>query len=329
MGLICALQFGNEMTTMWNDYPQNVLNDAMDLTDGLRAFVATAQTGSFSRAAERLGISNRLTSKYVAELELRLGQRLLGRTTRKVGLTPAGEDLLPRAITVLAGLDDLLASAAGGGDGLRGVLRVSAPVTFGEDYVQDLLRRFAALHPDLTIDLRLSDDYIDLADSGIDLAFRIGLPRLSALRARKLGEIRSLLVAAPDYLARHPAPQRPADLAGHDCIVDTNAAQPQRWEFIDTKGRETLIPVRARFMVNSANVARDLACQGMGIAYCPQFALRDELQTGRLVHLLPDYHDRVRQLNAIYLDGPVLPRKVRALIDFAVTDRLGRARSQA
>jgi len=146
----------------------------MDIIDGLKAFVATAQTGSFTGAADQLGVSNRLTSKYVAELEARLGVRLFQRTTRRVGLTPAGEDLLARAPALLDDLDDLLAEVAEGSRGFSGVIRVSAPMTFGHVYVNDMLGRFAGQHPDLTLDLRLNDSFVDLASEGIDLAFRLG-----------------------------------------------------------------------------------------------------------------------------------------------------------
>ncbi|GGG62467.1 LysR family transcriptional regulator [Salipiger pallidus] len=291
----------------------------MDLIDGLRAFVATAETGSFTGAAARLGLSNRLTSKYVAELEERLGARLLQRTTRKVGLTAPGETLLARAPALLDDLDAMLANVTEDGRGFSGSLRVSAPVTFGEKYVKDMLARFAAPHERLVIDLRLSDAYIDLAEAGIDLAFRVGDTPPSALKRRKLGEIRSVLVASPDYLAQHPAPERPEELAQHACIVDTNRNDPAAWSF-GRGGAVQTIEVRTRFMVNSAQVARDLALAGNGIAFCPVFVLGDDIGTGRLVPLLSDYDTPSHMLSAVWLAGRTLPRKVRALIDFAVED---------
>ena len=178
----------------------------MDLVDGLKAFVATAQTGSFTDAAERMGISNRLTSKYVAELEARIGARLLQRTTRKVGLTPVGEDLLARAPALLDELDDLIGSVREESKGLSGLVRISAPVSFGEIYVGDMVRRFVGLHPQMNVDLRLSDAYVDLARDGIDLAFRIGTPSVSSLKMRKLGDMSSTLVASPDYIEKHGEP---------------------------------------------------------------------------------------------------------------------------
>ncbi|MCR8549869.1 LysR family transcriptional regulator [Salipiger sp. P9] len=291
----------------------------MDLIDGLRAFVATAETGSFTAAADRLGLSNRLTSKYVAELETRLGVRLLQRTTRRVGITPAGETLLSRAPALLDDLDEMLASVTEDTHGFSGTVRISAPVTFGEKYVKDLLSRFAAPHPDLTIDLRLNDTHVDLASDGIDLAFRIGEGAISSLKRRKLGKIRSNLVASPDYLAQHPAPQSPQDLRDHACIVDTNRADPTRWSFL-RDGAAVSVSVPTRFMVNSAQVARDLAVAGDGIAYCPVFVLGDDIAAGRLVPLLTGYDSPTHPISAVYLEGRTLPRKIRALIDFAVED---------
>jgi DNA-binding transcriptional LysR family regulator len=201
------------MKTLWNDYPHFIPNDAMDLIDQMRAFVATAQTGSFTAAAEQLGISNRLTSKYVAELEGRLGVRLLQRTTRKVGLTAAGEDLLARAPALLDEIDDLIGEVSEGSRGFAGVIRVSASVSFGEIWVAGMLERFGQLHPALSFDLRLNDRHVDLASEGIDVAFRMGPDRHPVAQGPpKLGSFGSVLVASPDYLARrgHAAPPRPS-----------------------------------------------------------------------------------------------------------------------
>ncbi|WP_226574126.1 LysR family transcriptional regulator [Acuticoccus sediminis] len=288
----------------------------MDIIDGLRAFVATAETGSFTGAAERLGVSNRLTSKYVAELERRLGARLLQRTTRRVGITSAGETLLARAPALLDELDDMLGAVSEESRGYSGTLRISAPVTFGEIAVKDLLARFAAPHPALTVDLRLNDRYVDLAAEGIDLAFRVGEGGMPSLKRRKLGEIVGILVASPAYLEGRAAPVVPADLRDHATIVDTNRTDPARWVFV-RDGEEVAVEVASRFMVNSAQVARDLAVDGWGIAFCPTFVLGDDIAAGRLVRLLPDYASPNLPVSVVYLAGRTLPRKVRALIDFA------------
>lgn len=291
----------------------------MDVLDELRAFVATAQTGSFTGAADQLGVSNRLTSKYVAELEARLGVRLFQRTTRRVGLTPAGHDLLARAPALLDDFDALLAEVAEGSRGFTGVIRISAPVTFGEIYVGGMLGRFAEANPGLSFDLRLNDRYADLASEGIDLAFRIGRSEMLSLKERKLGALRSVLVASPAYLAAHGAPARPEDLVAHGCIVDTNRRAPRRWVF-HAPGREHAVTVQGRFHVNSAAAASTLAEAGRGIAYVPRFALGARLETGALVPLLEGYTGDSTPISAVYLEGRALPRKIRALIDFAAED---------
>lgn len=291
----------------------------MDITEELKAFVATAKTGSFTAAADQLGVSNRLTSKYVAELESRLGVRLFQRTTRKVGLTPAGEDLLARAPALLDDLDDMLAEVSEGSRGFTGVIRISAPVTFGEIHVGGMLGRFAARNPGLTFDLRLNDGFVDLASEGIDLAFRIGQSDQLSLKSRKLGEIRSLVVASPAYVAAHGAPASPKDLTRHACILDTNRRAPRRWVF-RRNGTETAVEVQGRFQVNSARAAVELAAAGLGIGYAPRFALADALETGRLVPVMEEYTGTSAPVSAVYLEGRTLPRKIRALIEFAVED---------
>ncbi|MDJ0995562.1 MAG: LysR family transcriptional regulator [Dinoroseobacter sp.] len=291
----------------------------MDLLDGLKAFVATAQTKSFTAAAEQMGISNRLTSKYVAELEAELGVRLLQRTTRKVGLTPAGAELLARAPALLDDLDDLVAEVSEGSRGFTGMIRVTAPMTFGELYVAPMVGRFSALHPALTVSLQLTDQYADLATEGIDVAFRVGAAEVLSVKALKLGNLEVIAAAAPSYLSRHGMPNTPADLDGHACILDTNRKSPKLWRF-SKDGTETNVLVSGRYFVNSASAACALAKAGNGVAYGPRFALEQAIDAKKLIQVLPDYTGEIRPVSAVYLEGRVLPRKVRALIDFARDD---------
>lgn len=292
----------------------------MDLIEELRAFVATAQAGSFTGAAEQLGVSNRLTSKYVAELEARLGVRLFQRTTRRVGLSPAGADLLARAPALLDDLEAMLAEVAEGSRGFSGLVRVSAPVTFGEIWVAGMLERFAATAPGLSVDLRLDDRFADLAGEGIDVAFRIGRSDMLSLKTRKLGTFQSLIVASPAYLARAGRPVRPADLPVHDCIIDTNRRRPRRWTLEAAGHPPEPVEVSGRYQVNSARAAVALAEHGLGIANVPRFALCGALEAGRLVRLLPDHLGDSGPLSAVWLEGRALPRKVRGLIEFAAED---------
>ncbi|WP_109564177.1 LysR family transcriptional regulator [Jannaschia seohaensis] len=291
----------------------------MDRLDQLRAFVATAQTGSFTAAADQMGISNRLTSKYVAGLEARLGVRLLQRTTRQVGLTPAGEDLLARAPALLDEFDAMLGEVAEGSKGLSGTLRLSAPMTFGEVYVVGMLARFGRAHPSIAVDLRLNDRYLDLAAEGLDLAFRLGRFDQASLKVRRIGRFCSTLVASTDYLAAHGTPATPQDIERHACIVDTNRRNPRRWVF-KQGGEEVIANVSGRIFVNSARAAVALAQEGMGLAYVPRFALAGSLDAGELVALLPNYGTESGEIGTVYLEGRALPRKVRALIEFAAAD---------
>ena len=291
----------------------------MDVIETLRAFIATAQSGSFTGAAEQLGVSNRLTSKYVAELEERLGVRLLQRTTRRVGMTPAGEALLARAPAILDELDELLADASEEARGLSGLIRVSAPVTFGETYVAPLLSRFMDKHPGVTVDLRLDDAYVDLASAGIDLAFRIGAGNALAVKVRRLGEMPISMVASPDYLAVRGVPKSPDDLSGHEFVRDSNLRNQRRW-ILKNGNDEVSIDPQGSFTVNSARIACELAAAGRGIAFTPSFASSHHLESGRLQRVLPEYRGEPSAVSVVYLEGRGLPRRLRALIDFAAAD---------
>lgn len=291
----------------------------MDIVETLRAFVATAQAGSFTGAADQLGISNRLTSKYVAELEERLGVRLLQRTTRRVGITPAGEALLAGAPAILDQLDELLTEATEQARGLSGLIRVSAPVTFGEAYVAAMLSRFMDEHPGITIDLRLDDAYVDLATAGIDLAFRIGSGNALAVKARRLGEMRAFMVASPGYLAEKGIPQTSNELSGHVFIRDSNLRNKRRW-ILKREGDELSVDPEGSFTVNSARIACELAVAGRGIAFAPLFASSDYIASGKLQPVLPEYEGEPSSVSAVYLEGRGLPRRLRVLIEFAATD---------
>ena len=292
----------------------------MDLVDGIRVFVASVETGSFSGAAARLGVSPKLASKYMAELEARLGAQLFQRTTRRLGLTAAGERLMGRAPDWLDLLEEMTGDLRESGRGLSGTLRVSAPVTFGEMFVQSTLRRFRKPHPDLEIDLRLSDRFVDLATEGIDVAIRIGRLNDSALIARKLGQSTLLLVASPVYLAERGVLANMNELTRHICIRDTNMRGDGAWPLTEA-GETRRIAVSGHYLVNSARTARDLAIDGEGIALCPDYVVRDDFATGRLLHVLGNVRGPVLDIHAVHLGQRRLARRTRALLDFVARDR--------
>ena len=213
----------------------------------------------------------------------------------------------------------MLADLAKDSKGLTGIIRVSAPVTFGEAYVAGMLGRFASLNPTITIDLRLNDRFVDLATDGIDVAFRIGTTDTLSIKTHKLGAVQSCVAASPGYLARHGTPETPGALREHACILDTNRRNSSGWPFRD--GNTALsINVVGRFRVNSARAAVELAMLDQGVIYAPRFALSDALKSGRLVTLLDAFTSEPNPVSAVYLEGRALPRKVRALIDFAHED---------
>lgn len=300
----------------------------MDLVQGIRVFVAAVETGSFSGAALRLGISAKLASKYMAELEHRLGAQLLHRTTRRLGMTAAGERLIARAPDWLDLLDEMTGDLRETGRGLSGVLRVSAPVTFGELYVQPMLRRFRSPHVDLQIDLRLSDRFVDLAAEGIDVAIRVGQLQDSALIARRLGQSTLLLVAAPAYLAARGQPQTLEDLTRHTCIRDTNMRGDGAWQLTE-QGIVRRVTVSGHYLVNSARAARDLAVGGEGIALCPDYMVRDDLESGRLLHVLCETTGPVLDIHAVHLAQRRLARRTRAVMDFMARDGIAGFLGQA
>lgn len=292
----------------------------MDFLDGVRVFVATVETGSFAGAGDRLGISGKLASKYLGELEQRLDARLLQRTTRKSGMTAAGERFYARVPGWLDELDEIRGEIQETGRGLAGTLRISAPVTFGEMHLERLLLGFRAVHPDVDIDLRLSDSFVDLAAEGVDVAVRIGELSNSALVARKLGQTTLLLVASPAYLNRRGVPEKLDDLAGHDCICDTNLRSKGGW-LLNSAGKSWRVAVKGKFLVNSARAVRSLCAAGEGIALCPDYVVSEDLRLGRLQHLLCDAAGPRLDIHAVYLPGKRMPRRVRAFLDFLAEAR--------
>lgn len=291
----------------------------LDFVVGLRVFVASVETGSFSSAAARLGMSPKLASKYIAELEARLGTQLLQRTTRRLGLTAAGERLMTRAPDWLNELEEMTGDLRETRRGLSGTLRVSAPVTYGELRVMPILRRFRAAHPDLVVDLRLSDRFVDLAAEGIDIAIRIGRLDDSALMARRLARTRLLLVAAPALLDREGRPATLDDLTARTCIRDTNLRGDGAWPL--TEGGETRrVTVRAHVLVNSARLVRDLAVEGEGIALCPDYMVQDDLDAGRLEHVLPHVGGPELDVHAVYLRSRRMGRRTRVFLDHLAQD---------
>ncbi len=280
----------------------------------LNAFVRAAETGSFSRVAREFGVSQPSVSRMVANLEARLGVKLLLRTTRQVSTTDAGAALLERARHVLDELDDAM-DAARGVDSLGGALRVAMPGAFGTREVIPRLPGFLAQHPQLRIELLISDRTDDLVAEGVEMALRLGHLADSGFGARLLATAPRFVVAAPAYLARRGHPRTLADLSGHDCIVGPGFSGRSGWSF-RRSGAVTSLTVEGRVKVASAEGVIACVKAGLGIAVASQWMCRAELATGELVPILHDYQLDPVDVHAVYPGGRRPSIKVRAFSDY-------------
>jgi DNA-binding transcriptional LysR family regulator len=283
----------------------------------IRAFVQVYDSGGFSAAARQHGRSKALLSKYVTDLEDYLGVRLMNRTTRKLGLTEAGEAYYREASQLLQQFDDLDATIADQTAAPRGLIRVSAPRNLGESTLAPVIFDFLVSHPQVSIDLRLEDRYVDLVDEGIDLALRISNLQDSSLIARKIADMSVVCVASPELLKAHGVPKSPEGLRQIPCIVDTNFQGQANWRFIEG-GKTVSIHVNGPVKVNSPLAAKQAALAGLGIALLPSYLATDELTQGTLVSLLADKLPAGQMLQAVYPHRRHLAGKVRALIDHLV-----------
>lgn len=286
----------------------------MDRIDGMQSFVAVVETGSFVAAGQRLGISNKLVSKRVAQLENQLGMSLLHRTTRSMSLTHEGERYLEGARRVLVELEQL-ETEFDVSDGLKGTMRIAAPLTYGDTAVASAASRFVELNPNVTVELELSDTYVDLAKGGFDIAIRIGNLSDSSLIVRKLGETDMKVVATPSYLEKHGLPSHPTELTDHICIRDANNPDPNRWPFL-IEGQTVQVPVSGPFIANSPPACLVPTRSGLGIFICPNVFLGDDIEKGRLVELFPSYQSRTLPIQSVQLPSAFRKPRVRAFINF-------------
>lgn len=285
----------------------------MDRIDKMQIFVAVAETGSFTAAGERLGISNKLVSKSIGALEEDVGATMFFRTTRSMSITVEGQQYLQGCRRVLLEYDALSASLDTV-QSLKGALRVSASVTFGEVLVTGAVVDFLTQHPDIEVELILSDAHEDLAEKGFDLAIRIGELKDSNLRVRLLGHTNLIVVASPAYLDAFGAPNLARDLSRHSCIRDTNSATPNRWPFVIDEV-QTSVPVNGRLICNSSSAGLNAARKGHGLALVPDLFAERDLVDGRLVRVLKDVPTVSVPIQAVYLPSGFQRPKLTAFVD--------------
>lgn len=288
----------------------------MESISDSRVFCRVVEQGSFTAAAEALGLSKGAVSKYVGRLEARLGVRLLNRTTRRLSLTEAGEAFYHRAARAIAELAEAEQEATDRAGRPSGHLRVSAPSFYGAEILSRQLGDFHRRYPDITMELVLENRFVDLVRERFDVAIRIAAPRDSSLVMRKLADIPVVTCAAPAYLEKHGRPETPADLREHACLVYTLAPRPHEWQFRGANGRPYSVPVNGHFHLNDDHVQRQAGLDGLGILRMPKLFVQAALDNGELVQLWPDDSGPMLSLAAVYPSRHELPVKVRSLVEF-------------
>ncbi|MGY5803842.1 LysR family transcriptional regulator [Rhizobium sp. LEGMi12c] len=279
----------------------------------LEIFASVVATGSMSLTGRALGFSPAVISKRIKRLEDRLGTRLLQRTTRQISLTEAGQGFYDRVLAILAGLEEAEAYIAGRSSQMHGTLKVSAPTSFGRLHIAPHLKSFMQAHPELALNLVLSDEFVDIVGGGFDLAIRIAELTDSSLVARRLAPVRRVLCASPAYIHAHGLPQDIDDLRRHICLPAHNL---DPWRLEGPKGSLIFRP-EGRLITNSSEVVREAVIAGLGIALRSTWDIGPELRDGRLVQVLPAYEGSHNvTLSAVYPSRQFLPAKVRVFIDF-------------
>lgn len=291
----------------------------MDRITGVQLFVRIVETGSFSKASVDLGVTQPTATKHVAAVEARLGARLLNRNTRGVSATEIGAlyydkcKAIQRVLEEADNLASLLQSR------VSGQLRVSTSVSFGRLVLTPLVLAFMRKYPEISIDLSFDDRYVNLVEQGVDVAIRMGQLADSSLGARYLGQNPWVLVASPDYVRRHGAPQSPADVALHPCLVYSSVQGDERWRFTgaaERPGHEDAVPVRGPLRTNNLSVVLEAAQSGLGLAILPWYVAQGAVNEGRITPLLTDFGLPVQEMHAVFPSPKLVPSKVSSFNDF-------------
>lgn len=289
----------------------------MDYLQAMKTFTAVVEAGSFVGAMDAIGLSKPAVSRHVNELEAHLGTRLLQRTTRRLSLTSEGQDYYSRCKDILAAVQEAEAVVGSSAIQAQGRLRIGAPQTFGAMHLADLWGQFAAQNPQVTLDIVLSDRVVDLVEEGFDLVVRIARLTDSSLVSRPLAHTRMVLCASPQYLARCGTPMHPQELVEHDVISYTYWSSGNAWSFQGPNGEAT-VHIRSRIHANNGDTCRAAALAHQGIILQPDFLVHEDLRSGALVELMPEFKGADLGIFAIYPTRKQLPLRVRRLVDFLV-----------
>ena len=291
----------------------------MSQIEEIRAFVMVVETGSLTQAAERLGIAVSAVSRRLKDLELRLGAPLIQRTTRRMYLNEVGQGFYERCKAVLDELEAAQQEVLNSGGWLGGVLRISAPLSFGVSHMSSAISQFMHAHPDVRIDMDLSDKRVDLVAEGFDLAIRIGVLSDSSLIAKKISTVRNIPCASPDFVSRHPPFKKPEDLEQLPALVYSNEKTPNDWRYRGPDGKNGVLRVKPRLSASNGDVLREAAIAGLGITCLPNFLHYDAINNGLLQPVLPEYEWAELDVYAVYPKTTILPKRTRAFVDFIST----------
>jgi DNA-binding transcriptional LysR family regulator len=289
----------------------------MDRLQEMTSFVAVVDAGSFVGAADATGLSKAALSRHVATLEQRLGVRLLHRTTRRLSLTDEGQRFHARSKELLAAFDDVEAEATSRTARAAGLLRINAPLTFGILHLAPLWGPFAQAHPDVALDVALSDRVVDLVEEGYDLAVRITNLQSSQLVSRRLATTRMVACASPAYLREHGAPSHPRELAQHRVASYSYWTTRDEWTFTGPDG-EVSVRTRPFMHTNSGDTCRRAALDHQALVLQPDFLVGPDLARGDLVEVLPGFRSIELGIHAVFPSRKHLPTKTRAMVDFLV-----------
>ncbi len=280
----------------------------------MRVFVSVVDLGSQSAAADHLDLSRPVVSRYLAELEDWVGARLMQRTTRRLSLTAAGQETLPRCRQMLELAGDLQAAVSAPDEAPRGELRISVSTSFGQAQLMDAMADYVKRYPGVKIDLQMLDRTVNLVDERIDLAIRTSNDLDPNLIARRLTVCRSVICASPAYLREHPTPLQVQDLARHNCLTHSYFGR-SLWHF-EVEGESVSVPVQGNISANEAMTLQRAALAGAGIAMLPTYQAAPALHSGELLRLLPQAKPRELNLNAVYTSRKHMPATLRSMLDF-------------
>jgi DNA-binding transcriptional LysR family regulator len=284
--------------------------------EAMAIFATVVETRGITAAATALSQSPPTISKALSRLEQRIGTPLFHRTSRRLTLTQPGRDLAVRAARILAEAEAAEAAMIEQSSSPRGVVRLTAPMSFGIRTVAPLLPGFLTQYPGISIDLTLTDAFVDVVAEGFDLALRIANLADSSLRARRLMSIPRVTVAAPAYLARRGRPAHPSELSIHACFGYAYQQTPDIWTFTNEAGEAVSIRPSGPLRINNGDAVMPALMAGLGIAGIPMFLLEDALETGRLEQILPDWHQPQGSLYLVSPPGPIQPVRIRVLADY-------------